>query len=156
MKHLKLVFLSLFLMATACTQAADFKFITNATVSIPASLDGLKYMNPDNVLSVAQDPTTRTIAITYIDGTIEQWVFASSADFYFVLDKIFGDPRFYVTGVYGTNNHSAYPKTAIKSATCTQPDPGVQFYIANFLLRNGTAVMSNGYSINVCQTFNGG
>lgn len=159
MKRFKLIAASLCLLS-ASAFAQNGAFIRDLP-SLYSSADGAKYVNPrGDLLIVDENPSTKTIALTYKDGSVENWTFATSGDYNTVLDRFQTGSRsqgndFYYTNVYGSNAHRRIPYTAIRKVSCavTQPGGGA-FYTATITLTNGAAITSNGYSIDYCNFFN--
>lgn len=159
MKIIKLLLASLLLMSMSAF-AQNGRFITDQP-SLYALPDGARYVNPrGDLLIVDESPSTKTIALTYKDGSVENWVFATPSDYWAVLDKFVTGLRsqgndFYYTNFYGSNAHRRIPYTAVRKVSCaiTQPGGGA-FYTATITLTNGAVVVSNGYSSDFCGFFN--
>ena len=159
MKIIKLLLASLLLMSMSAF-AQNGRFITDQPMP-NASPDGARYVNPrGDLLLVDENPSTKTIAITYKDGSVDNWTFGSSADYYTVLDRFVTGSRsqgndFYYTNFYGSNAHRRIPYTAVRKVSCaiTQPGGGA-FYTATITLTSGAVVVSNGYTSDFCMFFN--
>ena len=151
---------ALFLCLASFSALAAGQYVNNATVATNIPMNGLKAVNPENILVVDENPSALTIVITYADAaaTVENWVFSSSADYNFVLDKFLtgyrasGAPFFY-TSIYGSNGHRRVSYKAVTKIQCTQADPNVQFYAVSITLKTGLVVNSNGYSSSQCLSF---
>jgi len=158
MKIMKSLFLSFALLLSASAFATNGAFINN---QIPdwAANDGAKVVNPrGDLLIVDENPSAFTIALTYRDGSVENWVFSNGSDYNTILDRFQTGGRsqgndFYYTNTYGSNGHRRIPYTAIRKATCAKT-PGVEFYTTTIVLVSGTTIVSNGYSINYCLYLN--
>lgn len=155
-----LAFVALACLSFSSAFAQNGQFISDqpSLYSLP---DGAKFVNPrGDVLIIDESPSTKTVAITYKDGSVENLTFGTSGDYNTVLDRFVTGSRaqgndFYYTNVYGSNAHRRIPYTAIRKATCaiTQPGGG-DFYTATITLTNGATVVSNGYSSSYCLNFN--
>lgn len=160
MKFFKLCIASLLLMSMSAF-AQNGAFIYDQPVMNNSTFNNARFINPrGDILIVDENPSTKTIAITYKDGTVRNWTYTTPADYNTVLDRFVTGGRaqgndFYYTNTYGSNAHRRIPYTAVREATCgvTQPGGGA-FYTATITLINGSVIVSNGYSSDFCGYFN--
>lgn len=160
MKIIKLFIASLLLMSMSAF-AQNGAFIYDQPVMNNTTFNNSRSVNPrGDILIVDENPSTKTIAITYKDGTVRNWTYATPADYNTVLDRFVTGSRsqgndFYYTNTYGSNAHRRIPYAAVREATCSVTQPGGgDFYTATITLTNGATVVSNGFSINYCANFN--
>jgi hypothetical protein len=160
MKSTKILILAAALLSGAAF-AQNGAFIYDQPVMNNTTFNNARSVNPrGDVVLVDENPSAKTITITYKDGTVDNWTYGTSADYWTVLDRFVTGTRsqgndFYYTNVNGSNAHRRIPYTAVRKVTCAVTQPvGGDFYTATITLTNGSIVVSNGFSMTYCANFN--
>lgn len=158
MKIIKICIASLLLMSMSAF--AQNKFVTNQLVDDNITVGNATGVNVNNLARI--DPNcaaAKTIVLTYTDGSVKNWVYATVGECNTVLDKFYaisgaraqGGLLFY-TSQYGTNIHMFIPYENMFDAACVKTNPGGgAFYTVTITLKTGGApIVSNGYDIGQC------